>query len=49
MLLAIITGQRLADICNMKFSDVEDNYLHRTKQNRGKIALPLHLKCYQLV
>ncbi|HBR5010128.1 TPA: phage integrase Arm DNA-binding domain-containing protein [Klebsiella pneumoniae] len=49
MLLAIITGQRLADICNMKFSDVEDNYLLIEQSKTGaKIALPLHLKCYQL-
>ncbi len=27
MLLAVVTGQRLSDICKMKFTDIEDNHL----------------------
>ena len=44
MLLALITGQRRGDICNMKFSDVWDGYLHITQQKTGsRLALPLTL------
>ncbi|WP_314154187.1 phage integrase Arm DNA-binding domain-containing protein [Rouxiella badensis] len=44
MLLALITGQRRADICNMKFSDVWDGHLHITQQKTGsRLALPLTL------
>lgn len=46
MLLAIVTGQRLNDICNMKFSDIWDGYLHIEQSKTGaKIALPLSLHC----
>lgn len=46
MLLAMVTGQRLGDIVNLKFSDVWDGYLHITQNKTGsKIALPLTLRC----
>lgn len=49
MLLALVTGQRLADICNMKFSDIEDNYLLVEQGKTGaKIAIPLALRNQQL-
>ncbi len=49
MLLALVTGQRLADICNMKFSDIEDNYLLVEQGKTGaKIAIPLALRSQQL-
>lgn len=45
MLLAIVTGQRLGDIVNMKFSDIWDGYLHVSQNKTGvKIAIPLNLK-----
>ncbi|MGG5216133.1 tyrosine-type recombinase/integrase [Rahnella variigena] len=44
MLLALITGQRRADILNMKFSDVWDGHLHITQSKTGtRLALPLTL------
>lgn len=46
MLLALVTGQRLGDICNLKFSDIWDNMLHITQEKTGsKLAIPLNLKC----
>ena len=46
MILAIVTGQRLNDICNMKFSDIWDGYLHIEQGKTGaKIAIPLSLRC----
>ena len=46
MLLALITGQRLNGICNMKFSDIWDDYLHIEQGKTGaKIAIPLALRC----
>lgn len=49
MLLAVVTGQRLADICNMKFTDIDDGYLLIGLSKAGaKIAIPLDLKCQQL-
>ena len=46
MLLAIVTGQRLHDICHMRFSDIWDGYLHIEQSKTGsKIAIPLSLKC----
>ncbi|WP_025122277.1 MULTISPECIES: phage integrase Arm DNA-binding domain-containing protein [unclassified Serratia (in: enterobacteria)] len=49
MLLAVITGQRLGDISNMKFSDVWDNHLHITQSKTGaRIAIPLSLRCDEL-
>ncbi|MGP3593081.1 phage integrase Arm DNA-binding domain-containing protein [Vagococcus sp. WN89Y] len=46
MLLALITGQRLGDICNMKFTDVWDEMLHIEQQKTGsRLAIPLDLKC----
>lgn len=32
MLLALVTGQRLGDICNLKFSDIWDDMLHITQE-----------------
>lgn len=46
MLLAIVTGQRLNDICNMKFSDIWEEHLHIEQGKTGaKIAIPLALRC----
>jgi integrase len=44
--LALVTGQRLSDILNMKFTDVKDGYLFVVQGKTGnKIALPLSLRC----
>ena len=49
MLLALVTGQRISDICKMKFSDVSNDYLLIEQEKTGaKIALPLTLKCDRL-
>ncbi|QLR42747.1 phage integrase Arm DNA-binding domain-containing protein [Enterobacter sp. RHBSTW-00994] len=49
MLLALVTGQRLGDICNMKFSDIWDDMLHIEQEKTGsKLAIPLNLKCEAL-
>ncbi|EBM6971571.1 TPA: phage integrase Arm DNA-binding domain-containing protein [Salmonella enterica subsp. enterica] len=49
MLLAIITGQRLGDICNMKFKDIWDDMLHVEQEKTGsRLAIPLDLKCEAL-
>lgn len=45
MLLALVTGQRLGDICNLKFSDIWDDMLHITQKTGSKLAIPLNLKC----
>ncbi|TNH43802.1 site-specific integrase [Photorhabdus luminescens] len=46
MLLAIVTGQRLGDISEMKFNDVWDDYLHITQEKTGvRLAIPLSLRC----
>ncbi len=46
MLLAVVTGQRLGDISNMKFTDAWDNHLHVVQQKTGsKVAIPLSLHC----
>lgn len=45
MLLALVTGQRLGDVSNMKFSDVWDDHLHIIQEKTGsKIAIPLSLR-----
>lgn len=45
MLLALVTGQRLGDISNMKFSDIWDDHLHVIQEKTGsKIAIPLSLR-----
>lgn len=45
MLLALVTGQRLGDISNMKFSDIWDDHLHVIQEKTGsKLAIPLSLK-----
>ncbi|ELQ6062917.1 phage integrase Arm DNA-binding domain-containing protein [Cronobacter sakazakii] len=45
MLLALVTGQRLGDISNMKFTDVWDDHLHIIQEKTGaKLAIPLSLK-----
>ncbi|RCX05886.1 MULTISPECIES: site-specific integrase [Kosakonia] len=45
MLLALVTGQRLGDISNMKFSDIWDDHLHIIQEKTGsKIAIPLALR-----
>lgn len=46
MLLALVTGQRISDICKMRFSDISNDYLLIEQEKTGaKIALPLALKC----
>lgn len=46
MLLAIVTGQRLGDISNMKFTDIWDDMLHVEQEKTGsRLAIPLDLKC----
>jgi len=42
MLLGLITGQRLNDIANMKFTDISDNYL-RIKQHKSGSLVRLSL------
>lgn len=45
MLLALITGQRRADIVAMHTADIRDGYLHITQNKTGeRIALPLQLR-----
>ncbi|NPD62501.1 tyrosine-type recombinase/integrase [Klebsiella aerogenes] len=49
MLLAIATGQRREDICNMRFADVWDGYIHIVQGKTGtRLALPLSLRCEAL-
>jgi len=38
MLLGLITGQRLNDIANMRFSDISDNYLHIKQHKSGSLV-----------
>lgn len=46
MLLALVTGQRIGDICAMKFSDIWDDMLHITQEKTGmRLAIPLSLRC----
>lgn len=45
MLLALVTGQRLGDISNMKFNDIWDDHLHVVQEKTGsKLAIPLSLR-----
>lgn len=50
LLLALITGQRRADLARMKYSDVRNGYLHIEQQKQAgkgygaRIALPIGLK-----
>lgn len=49
MLLALVTGQRLGDISNMKFSDIWDDMLHITQEKTGsRLAIPLELTCQSI-
>lgn len=49
MQLAILTGQRLSDICNMKFSDITEGCLCIEQSKTGfKLAIPLELRCNAL-
>lgn len=49
MLLAIVTGQRLGDICNMKFTDIWDDMLHIEQEKTGsRLAIPLSIRCEAL-
>lgn len=46
MLLALITGQRLGDVCKMQFKDIWDDMLHVEQEKTGsRLAIPLDLKC----
>lgn len=45
LVLALVTGQRRADLQKMRFDDVWDDHLHIIQQKTGvKLALPLSLK-----
>ncbi|SUB63201.1 site-specific tyrosine recombinase XerC [Plesiomonas shigelloides] len=45
MRVALITGQRQADLCAMKVEDVYDDRLHVTQQKTGaRVAIPLSLE-----
>jgi len=45
LVLALVTGQRRADLQKMRFEDVWDGYLHIEQQKTGeRIALPLALR-----
>ncbi len=49
MLLAVVTGQRLGDISEMKFRDIWDDHLHVIQQKTGtRLAIPLSLRCQAL-
>uniref|UniRef100_UPI001260CE1A tyrosine-type recombinase/integrase n=1 Tax=Escherichia coli TaxID=562 RepID=UPI001260CE1A len=42
--LAVVTGQRVGDLCRMKWSDINDNHLHIKQSKTGaKLAIPLTL------
>jgi integrase len=42
--LAVITGQRVSDLCAMKWSDIHDEHLHIEQQKTGvKLAIPVNL------
>lgn len=42
--LAVITGQRVGDLCAIKWSDIHDDFLHIEQQKTGvKLAIPLNL------
>jgi integrase len=48
-LLALITGQRRADVAKLHVSDIQDDHLHVTQQKTGaKIAIPLGLKMMEV-
>lgn len=50
LLLALVTGQRRADLCKMCFDDVSDGYLHIEQQKKAgkahgaRVAIPLALR-----
>jgi len=49
MLLAMVTGQRIGDICRMKFTDIWDDHLHIEQEKTGsRLAIPLAIKCNAL-
>ena len=49
MLLALVTGQRIGDISNMKFSDIWDDMLHITQEKTGaRLAIPLNITCHAI-
>lgn len=49
MLLALVTGQRIGDITNMKFADIWDDMLHVTQEKTGsRVAIPLSIKCDEI-
>lgn len=46
MRLALLTGQRLSDILEMKFEDIRDGHLYVQQGKTGtKLAIPLALRC----
>ncbi|KPC52995.1 tyrosine-type recombinase/integrase [Amantichitinum ursilacus] len=45
MQLALLTGQRIGDICQMKFSDIREGYLHIVQDKEGHpIRVPLAIR-----
>jgi len=45
MLLALMTGQRLGDIANMRFKDISEGWLHVRQEKTGMmIRIPLELR-----
>ena len=45
MLLAIVTGQRVGDIANMRFKDISDGWLHVRQEKTGMmLRIPLELR-----
>ena len=49
LLLAVVTGQRRADVLAMKYADIREDNLLVTQQKTGiKLAIPLKLNCNAL-
>lgn len=43
--IALLTGQRVGDICAMRWSDISDGYLHVEQQKTGvKLAIPVSIR-----
>lgn len=49
MELAVVTGQRVGDLCSMRWSDIVDGYLYVEQSKTGmKLAIPTSLKLNEL-
>lgn len=45
MEIALLTGQRVSDICAMKWDDISEEFLHVQQQKTGaKLAIPVTIK-----